>query len=68
MHDPAIQISQAETTDLAANMIGRSNARRAARRVFGVLQDKRLNQHLVLQIMDEFVGALLPKISATKAA
>nr|XP_019049329.1 hypothetical protein I302_03111 [Kwoniella bestiolae CBS 10118]OCF28259.1 hypothetical protein I302_03111 [Kwoniella bestiolae CBS 10118] len=39
--------------DVAANMIGRSNARRAARRVFGALQDTRLNQHLILSIMDE---------------
>ena len=39
--------------DVAANMIGRGNARRAARRVFGVLQDKRLNQQLMLCILDE---------------
>jgi hypothetical protein len=38
---------------VAANMIGRGNARRAARRVFGVLQDRRLNQQLVLCILDE---------------
>jgi sorting nexin-25 len=48
-------------TDIAANMIGRSNARRAARRVFGVLQDKRLNQHLILKIMDEVINALFTK-------
>ena len=39
--------------DVAANMIGKSNARRAARRVFGALQDRRLNQHLMLCILDE---------------
>ncbi|OCF31087.1 hypothetical protein I316_07218 [Kwoniella heveanensis BCC8398] len=39
--------------DVAAKMIGRGNARRAARRVFGALQDTRLNQHLMLSIIDE---------------
>ncbi|WVQ62101.1 uncharacterized protein L199_000239 [Kwoniella botswanensis] len=46
--------------DVAANMIGRSNARRAARRVFGALQDTRLNQHLILSIMDEILNAMFP--------
>ncbi|KAL7424773.1 tRNA (guanine-N(7)-)-methyltransferase (tRNA(m7G46)-methyltransferase) [Cryptotrichosporon argae] len=46
--------------DVAANMIGRSNARRAGRRVFGALQDRRLNQHIVLSILDELFGALFP--------
>ncbi|RXK40287.1 hypothetical protein M231_02401 [Tremella mesenterica] len=46
--------------DVAANMIGRNNARRAARRGFGVLQDRRLNQHLFLCIIDEVVNALFP--------
>ncbi|KAJ7878595.1 PhoX domain-containing protein [Mycena leptocephala] len=32
--------------DLAANMIGRTNARRGARRIFAVLQNRRLNQHI----------------------
>lgn len=39
--------------DLAANMIGRSNARRGARRIFAVLQNRRLNQHIVYTIIDE---------------
>jgi hypothetical protein len=34
-------------------MIGRSNARRGARRMFTVLQNKRLNQHLAYTILDE---------------
>lgn len=46
--------------DVAANMIGRSNARRAAGRMFGVLQDARLNQQLMLCIFDEVLGALFP--------
>lgn len=39
--------------DVAANMMGRSNARRGARRIFAVLQNRRLNQHIVYTIMDE---------------
>lgn len=39
--------------DLAANMIGRSNARRGARRIFAVLQNRRLNQHIVYTMVDE---------------
>ncbi|KAI5997955.1 PhoX domain-containing protein [Pisolithus albus] len=39
--------------DLAANMIGRSNARRGARRIFAVLQNRRLNQHISYTILDE---------------
>lgn len=42
--------------DLAANMIGRSNARRGARRIFAVLQNRRLNQHIVYTIVDEVRG------------
>ena len=34
-------------------MIGRTNARRGARRMFAVLQNRRLNQHLVYTILDE---------------
>ncbi|TBU49259.1 PhoX domain-containing protein [Dichomitus squalens] len=44
--------------DLAANMIGRSNARRGARRIFAVLQNRRLNQHLIYTIVDEVFAAL----------
>jgi len=34
-------------------MIGRTNARRGARRIFAVLQNRRLNQHIVYSIVDE---------------
>lgn len=40
-------------SDLAANMIGRSNARRGARRMFAVLQNRRLNQHIAYTVVDE---------------
>ncbi|KAI5898213.1 uncharacterized protein SCHCODRAFT_02696797 [Schizophyllum commune H4-8] len=47
--------------DFAANMIGRSNARRGARRIFAVLQNRRLNQHIVYTIVDEVFAALFPE-------
>jgi len=50
--------------DLAANMIGRSNARRGARRMFAVLQNRRLNQHIVYTVADEVFAALLPESNA----
>ncbi|KAF9567795.1 PhoX domain-containing protein [Agrocybe pediades] len=51
--------------DLAANMIGRSNARRGARRIFAVLQNRRLNQHIAYTIMDELFAALFPETVST---
>ncbi|KAI1793120.1 PhoX domain-containing protein [Ganoderma leucocontextum] len=50
--------------DLAANMIGRSNARRGARRIFAVLQNRRLNQHLVYTVVDEIFAALFSEQAA----
>jgi sorting nexin-25 len=47
--------------DLAANMIGRSNARRGARRIFAVLQNRRLNQHVAYMLVDEIFSALFPE-------
>ncbi|KAA1468107.1 PhoX domain-containing protein [Dentipellis sp. KUC8613] len=47
--------------DLAANMIGRSNARRGARRIFAVLQNRRLNQHIIYTVVDEIFSALFPE-------
>ena len=46
-------------------MIGRSNARRGARRIFAVLQNRRLNQHIVYTIVDEvsFICAELHVVS-----
>ncbi|KAJ7597461.1 PhoX domain-containing protein [Mycena floridula] len=51
--------------DLAANMIGRSNARRGARRIFAVVQNRRLNQHIVHTVIDEIFSALFPQASTT---
>ena len=38
---------------MTANIMGRSNARRGARRIFAVLQNRRLNQHIVYTVLDE---------------
>lgn len=50
--------------DLAANMIGRSNARRGARRMFAVLQNRRLNQHITYTVVDDIFAALFPQPEA----
>ncbi|KAG0700658.1 PhoX domain-containing protein [Suillus ampliporus] len=59
--DEANRKLSALVPDLAANMIGRSNARRGARRIFAVLQNRRLNQHIAYTIMDEVVAAIFPE-------
>lgn len=59
--DEANRKLSALVPDLAANMIGRSNARRGARRIFAVLQNKRLNQHIAYTIVDEIVAAIFPE-------
>jgi sorting nexin-25 len=43
-------------------MVGRQNARKGARRLFTVLQNKRLNQDLVYTLLDEIVYALFPEL------
>jgi sorting nexin-25 len=43
-------------------MVGRQNARKGARRLFTVLQNKRLNQDLVYTLLDEMVFALFPEL------
>lgn len=45
-------------------MVGRQNARKGARRLFTVLQNKRLNQDLVYNLLDEIVNALFPELNA----
>ncbi|KAG1159705.1 hypothetical protein G6F37_004648 [Rhizopus arrhizus] len=51
--------------DLLGNMVGRQNARKGARRLFTVLQNKRLNQDLVYVLLDEFIYALFPELEET---
>jgi sorting nexin-25 len=47
-------------------MIGRSNARRGARRMFAVLQNRRLNQHLAYTILDEVRTVLVRRLAITQ--
>jgi len=61
--DEANRKLSALVPDLAANMIGRSNARRGARRIFAVLQNRRLNQHIAYTILDEIIAAIFPEVS-----
>ncbi|GAA5852722.1 hypothetical protein JCM8547_002603 [Rhodosporidiobolus lusitaniae] len=52
--------------DVAANLIGRHNARQGARRLFAVLQNRRLNKHLIYSIVDEILAVLFPKLKKRK--
>ncbi|SNX85052.1 uncharacterized protein MEPE_03761 [Melanopsichium pennsylvanicum] len=45
--------------ELAANFVGRENARKGTRRVFAALQNKRLNKHLMYGLLDVVVDELL---------
>ena len=44
--------------DLAGNVVGRANAQQAARKIAAMLNNKRLNTHLVFTILDEVVSIL----------
>lgn len=44
--------------DIAGNVVGRANAQAAARRIFAVLNNQRLNTHLMLTILEEIVLVL----------
>ncbi|KAM0752586.1 hypothetical protein T439DRAFT_323213 [Meredithblackwellia eburnea MCA 4105] len=52
--------------DVAANLIGRANAKQGARRLFAVLQNRRLNRHLIYSIVDEFVTVIFPELRSAK--
>jgi sorting nexin-25 len=43
-------------------MVGRQNARKGARRLFTVLQNKRLNQDLVYTLLDEIIYSVFPEL------
>lgn len=54
--------------DMLSNVIGRRNSRKAAQRVFAVIQDPRLNQHLWVKVLDEVLYALFPVAPAAPSA
>lgn len=47
---------------IGASMIGRTNAKQGARRIFAVLQNRRLNRHLIYSMIDEVISALFPEL------
>ncbi|KAJ5281925.1 hypothetical protein N7478_007297 [Penicillium angulare] len=53
--------------DLAANVVGRSNAQAAARRIFATLNNKPLNTHLAFTILDEIVLVLFGSRESIRA-
>ncbi|RMZ85728.1 hypothetical protein DV737_g531, partial [Chaetothyriales sp. CBS 132003] len=44
--------------DLAANVVGRSNSKAAARKITAAMNNTRLNQHLAFTMLDEIIGVL----------
>jgi sorting nexin-25 len=46
--------------ELASSVVGRQNAVIAARRLEGMVNNERLNTHLVFTLVDEIVGVLFP--------
>ncbi|KAF3939511.1 hypothetical protein ABW19_dt0207919 [Dactylella cylindrospora] len=48
--------------DLAANVVGRSSAANASRRLFAVFNNERLNCHMAFMILDTIVDALFPEL------
>ncbi|KAG0146919.1 hypothetical protein CROQUDRAFT_62281 [Cronartium quercuum f. sp. fusiforme G11] len=47
--------------DLAASVLGRSNARRGIRRLFSMCQNRRLNKHLIYTINEKVLRNLFPE-------
>ena len=57
-HTEASVVLATLVPDLAGNVVGRANAQAAARRIFAMLNNQRLNTHLVYKILDELVVVL----------
>lgn len=49
--------------DLAGNVVGKANAQAASRRIFAMVNNQRLNNHLTFAILDEVIDILFPKES-----
>lgn len=47
--------------DLAGSVVGRANAKEAARRISGCMNNERLNGHLAFTMLDEIMGVLFGK-------
>ncbi|KAK6510376.1 Intermediate filament protein [Arthrobotrys conoides] len=48
--------------DIAANVVGRSSASNASRRLFAVFNNERLNSHMAFMILDTITDALFPEL------
>ncbi|MBW0460667.1 hypothetical protein O181_000382, partial [Austropuccinia psidii MF-1] len=60
--DGAYRKLSAIIPELAASILGRSNARSATRRLFSMCQNRRLNKHLIYTVIDEIIRNLFPEI------
>ncbi|KAK6344518.1 Intermediate filament protein [Orbilia brochopaga] len=49
-------------TDIAANVVGRSSAGNAGRRLYTVFNNERLNSHVAFLILDTLIDALFPEL------
>ncbi|TIA26165.1 hypothetical protein D6C81_01013 [Aureobasidium pullulans] len=47
--------------DLAGSVVGRQNAQAASRKVFAMLNNQRLNTHLVFTLLDELITTVFPE-------
>lgn len=47
--------------DLAGNVVGRTNAQAASRRILATVNNRRLNTHLVFTVLDELIDILFPE-------
>ncbi|KXT02562.1 hypothetical protein AC578_10649 [Pseudocercospora eumusae] len=52
--------------DLAGSVVGKTNARAASRKIVSMLNNPRLNTHLVFTLIDEIIHLVLPEIALDK--
>lgn len=52
--------------DLTSSVTGRANAQAAARRIMAAMNNRRLNEHLVFTLLDEFVSVLFGPTTARR--
>ncbi|KAK4058531.1 tRNA (guanine-N(7)-)-methyltransferase (tRNA(m7G46)-methyltransferase) [Microbotryomycetes sp. JL221] len=60
--EAAYQKLMALMPDVAANFIGRSNAKQGTRQLFAMIQNRRLNKHLIYTILEEVLAVVFPEI------
>ncbi|KAM0788583.1 hypothetical protein ACM66B_001705 [Microbotryomycetes sp. NB124-2] len=60
--DAAFRKLMALMPDVAASFIGRSNAKHGTRQMFALIQNQRLNKHLMYTVLEEIVVEVFPEI------